>query len=84
MVTISMTPANLERCASPSTAPHPHEVAAGSDGPRAAASTRSRGVRVAQSAEKHALLAQLQWAREATAIDAEDILTQADEAVCLG
>ena len=68
MIAIGTPPANTEQLAMLLTAPQPRETATSGE-PRVVADTA---------------LARLRWDREAAAIDAEDIATQADEALCLG
>ncbi len=68
MIAISTTPANTEQFAMPLTALHPRETA------------RIGDVRAATDTT----LARLRWDCEAAAIDAEDIVTQAEEALSLG
>ncbi|HET8626289.1 MAG TPA: hypothetical protein VFL91_02660 [Thermomicrobiales bacterium] len=68
MIAISVTPANTEEPA------------------LLLAALQSRGTAAdgAARAVADTALTRLRWACEAAAIDAEDIVTQADEALCLG
>ena len=68
MIAIGTPPANTEQFALLLTTLQPRET------------TTSGDLRAVADAAP----ARLRWAREAAAIDAEDIATQADEALCLG